>query len=183
MSQQPSITTKIGDKGTTQLFSGETVSKNAPQTNAYGDLDEVVSLLGIARSFSTDPAMQSRLISLQKRLFVVGAELATSLGHLDGLGQRVDETMLKELEQERDTVEASLPAPKGFILPGGTPAAAHLDLARAVTRRCERRVVGMMEAGLMQNPTLIIWLNRLSDYLWLLARAEEGPQTLLKDEA
>lgn len=177
-----SITTRTGDKGKTNLFSGETISKNAPQTNAYGDLDEVVSLLGIARSLSTDAATQATLISLQRRLFIVGAELATSLPHQHLLKARVDEAMLAELDRERDALEAALPPPTGFILPGGTPVAAHLDLARAVTRRCERRVVGMMDEGLLENRTLVVWLNRLSDYLWLLARAEEGAATLMKDE-
>ncbi len=181
MKQASSITTRIGDKGTTQLFSGETVSKNCPQTNAYGDVDEVVSILGVARSMATHTQTLERLVSLQRRLFVVGAELATSLEHVDRLPQRVDAAMLAELDREREELEASLPTPTGFILPGGTPAAAHIDLARAVVRRCERKAVGLMEQGLITNKTLIVWLNRLSDYLWLLARADEDGKTLLKD--
>lgn len=177
-----SITTRTGDKGTTHLFSGETVSKNSPQTNAYGDLDEVVSLLGIARSLTKNKEVIASLISLQRRLFIVGAELATSLEQVHLLRQRVDDAMLAALDQERDALEESLPPAKGFILPGGTPAAAHIDLARAVARRCERRAVGLMDQGLLANKTLIVWLNRLSDYLWLLARAEEGDATLMKDD-
>ncbi len=175
-----SITTRTGDRGTTHLFSGETISKASPQTDAYGDLDEVVSLLGVARSMTTQADMAATLIGVQREMFIVGAELATSAEHLDLLPRRVDAAMLASLDAARDALEARLPAPKGFILPGGTPAAAHIDLARAVTRRCERKVVAMMEQGLLTNTTLVVWLNRLSDYLWLLARAEEGTSTLLK---
>ena len=181
MNLKNSITTRTGDQGTTQLFSGETVSKNDLRTDAYGDLDEVVSLLGVARSLTRDPARAERLLQLQRRLFVVGSELATSLEYSELLGKRVDDTMLAELDREREALEARLPVPQGFILPGGTPAAAHLDLARAVARRCERKTVGLLEAGLLENTTLIVWLNRLSDYLWLLARDEEGGATVLKD--
>jgi len=182
MHKANSITTRTGDQGTTHLFSGETVSKNSPQTNAYGDLDEVVSILGVARSLTANPETAERLIALQRNLFVVGAELATSLEHVHLLKERVDHEMLAALDGERDALEAALPPPKGFILPGGTPAAAQIDLARAVARRCERKAVGLMEHGLLENKTLIVWLNRLSDYLWLLARAEEGDATLMKDD-
>lgn len=181
MNSKLSITTKTGDKGTTHLFSGETISKDSPRTHAYGDLDELVSVLGLARALSTDVSLKETLIALQRRLFVAGAELATAPDHLDQLKQRVDETMLRELEQERDALEDSLPPMKGFILPGGTPVAAHLDLARAVARRCERRVVGLMDAGQVHNTHLLVWLNRLSDHLWLLARHAEGDATLMKD--
>ncbi len=181
MHSRPSITTRIGDKGTTQLFSGETVSKNAPQTHAYGDLDEVVSLLGIARSLTPHATTAERLIWLQRELFVLGAELATSTGAKELLGRQVDDAMLATLDQEREALEATITMPTGFVLPGGTPAAAQLDLARAVTRRCERRTVGLVEVGLLENPLVVVWLNRCSDYLWLLARAEEGDATLLKN--
>lgn len=181
MNSKLSITTRTGDQGTTHLFSGETVSKNSLRTEAYGDLDELVSILGVARSLSTDSDLQATLIRWQRRLFVVGTELATSPDHLDKVPQRVDDGMLQELERERDELEEALPPIKGFILPGGTPVAAQLDLARAVSRRCERKVVGLFEAGLIDNTILLIWLNRLSDYLWLLARHAEGHATLMKD--
>jgi cob(I)alamin adenosyltransferase len=71
--------------------------------------------------------------------------------------------------------------PKGFIIPGGTPVAAHIDVARAVARRCERRVVALAEEGEIDNPALIVWMNRLSDYLWLLARREEGERVVEKN--
>lgn len=181
MQKTPSITTRIGDKGTTQLFSGETVSKNSPQTNAYGDLDELVSVMGIARSLAQRPETIDRLIVLQRQCFIVGAELATSVTYTDVLGHRVNADMLNELDRVREDLEAKIEMPKGFVLPGGTPAAAHLDLARTIARRCERKTVGLVEEGLLNNPILVVWLNRLSDYLWLLARFEEGDATLMKD--
>lgn len=176
-----SITTKTGDQGTTHLFSGQVVSKDCPQTNAYGDLDEVVSLLGVARSLTDNEPVREQLVAIQRRLFVVGAELATVKEEADLLAQRVDEAMMAELDRERDELESIVPMPGGFILPGGTPAAAHIDLARAVVRRCERKVVGLREHGWFTNELVIVWLNRLSDYLWLLARLEEGDKTLMKD--
>lgn len=182
MNTKLSITTKVGDQGTTHLFSGETISKHSSRTNTYGDIDELVSVLGIARSLTVDSALQKTLITLQRSLFIVGTELATSAEHLDALPQRVDAAMLEQLDAERETLEHSLPPIKGFILPGGTPVAAHLDLARTVARRCERRAVGLFEEGFLSNSTLLIWLNRLSDYLWLLARHVEGPAVLMKDE-
>lgn len=183
MNSKLSITTKTGDKGTTHLFSGETISKDSPRTHAYGDLDELVSILGVARALSADDTLCQTLITLQRRLFIAGAELATSADHIEKLAQRVDDSMLRELEKERDALEESLPPIKGFILPGGNPVAAHLDLARAVARRCERRAVGLLDADQIDNATLIVWLNRLSDYLWLLARHAEGSTTLMKDPA
>lgn len=177
-----SITTKTGDKGTTHLFSGETISKHAPQTEAYGDLDEVVSALGIARSLTANKEIGARLVALQRGLFVVGAELATSPERVALLKERVDETMLDKIERDCAELEAALPLSKGFVLPGGTTAAAHMDLARAVARRCERKAVALKERGWVTNEALLIWLNRLSDYLWLMARLEEGGATQMKDE-
>jgi cob(I)alamin adenosyltransferase len=175
-----SITTKVGDKGTTFLFSGEEVPKNSPRTSAYGDLDELVSLLGIARAASKRPELREQLVELQRDLFVVGTELATSAAQLHMLKERADVAFLQRLEKKRDAAEAAVRMPAGFILPGGTVAAAHLDLARAVSRRLERSIVGLVQGGEIENKAMLVWVNRLSDYLWLLARIEEGDSTLLK---
>jgi len=178
-----SITTRTGDQGTTELFSGETVSKNCPRTRAYGDIDELVSVLGLARATAQREATVSWVLALQQALFTVGAELATSRGGLDRLRDRVDGTMLDRLETVRESLEQQVPSPEGFILPGGTVAGAHLDHARTIARRCERRAVGLKEDGDIDNVVLVIWLNRLSDTLWLLARFEEGDRTLPKRAA
>ena len=175
-----SITTKVGDRGTTFLFSGEEVPKDSPRTSAYGDLDELVSVLGLARATTKRADVRAAVLALQRELFVAGAELATSSRRVKLLQQRVDAARLADLEARRDALEKRIRMPAGFILPGGTLAAAHLDHARTLARRLERRVVGLTRRKLVRNPDLIVWLNRLSDYLWLLARREEGPAVLLK---
>lgn len=177
-----SITTGIGDKGTTRLFSGDVVSKSSPRPEAYGDIDELVSHLGVARSLCTHADTIERLIYLQRELFKAGAELATPMESLARKASpRIDAERLAELDRLRSDLEAQISMPRGFILPGGTPVAAHIDIARAVARRCERRVVALAEAGEINNPSLLIWMNRLSDYLWLLARREEGELVIEKN--
>jgi len=175
-----SITTKVGDQGMTYLFSGEQVPKNGPRTDAYGDIDELVSVLGVARSQSDRPGIRDTLFWVQVELFVVAAELATDTIHLDLVRERIDEARLGQLERRREALEAEINMPKGFIIPGGTPVAAVIDHARTIARRCERKAVGLARDGLIHNPHLLVWLNRLSDFLWLLARYEEGDATVLK---
>ncbi|MDZ4199720.1 MAG: cob(I)yrinic acid a,c-diamide adenosyltransferase [Kiritimatiellia bacterium] len=176
-----SITTRTGDQGTTMLFSGEQVSKADPRLDALGDLDEVVSLLGVARACGLPEPLRDAVLKLQKDLFVVGAELA-SAGSPDQAadGRWVDSVFLADLEARRDALEAETPHPKDFILPGETPAGAQLDLARAVARRLERRVA-QQSAQSPTPPRVAIWLNRLSDYLWLMARAAETRSRPLRD--
>ncbi len=178
MKRSSSITTRVGDKGTTFLFSGEEVDKNSPRTEAYGDLDELVSALGIARCYARKSAKD--ILKLQRELFIVGSELATSLRHVRLLAERVDASMLADFEKRREALEARIKMPKGFILPGGNVAGAYLDMARSISRRLERKVIGLVKLRLIRNKHLLIWLNRLSDYLWLLARWEEGRATVLK---
>jgi cob(I)alamin adenosyltransferase len=173
-----SITTRVGDKGTTLLFSGERVAKDSPRTEAYGDLDELVSVLGVARCHARRSAKD--ILKLQRELFVVGSELATSQKFVKLLAERVDAGMLADFEKRRETLEAQIKMPDGFIIPGGSLAGAHLDHARTIARRLERKVVGLQRRRLVKNKHLRVWLNRLSDYLWLLARHEEGKATVLK---
>lgn len=183
MSKPQSITTKVGDRGTTFLFSGEEVPKDSPRTEAYGDLDELVSVLGVARCHVTQDAVREALLALQRDLFTAGAELATAIDHLDLLRHRIDEAALRIFEARRDALEARIAMPDGFIIPGGSGsvAAAHIDHARTIARRVERKAVTLSRAGLIRNPHLLVWLNRLSDYLWLLARCEEGRSLSLKE--
>jgi len=177
-----SITTKTGDDGTTRLFSGEEVQKDSPRTTAFGDVDELGSLLGVARAHAQHPGISSALVEIQRSLFTVAAELATTEEHVNKLAQRVDDGMLRELDQCREAVEEEIQMPDGFVIPGGTIGAAHIDHARTVARRCERQIVGLIRDGHIQNMNVLILFNRLSDYLWLLARREEGDAVLPKDE-
>lgn len=178
-----SITTKVGDKGTTFLFSGEEVPKDSPRTMAYGDLDELVSVLGVARCHVEHEEIKHDILTIQRDLFVAGAELATALDHVGLLKQRIGEGELRHFEARRDALESRIKMPDGFIIPGGSGSlgAAHLDHARTVARRVERRAVTLQRAGLIDNRNLLIWLNRLSDYLWLLARLEEGESLSLRE--
>lgn len=180
-SMKNSITTKNGDAGHTALYSGEQVSKASARTEACGDIDELSSVLGIARVTSQNPVLVQDIHTLQLALFTVGAELATTAEFLSVLSRRIDEQAVKDLEAKMAELEASIQMPGGFIVPGGSPAAAHLDHARTVARRCERRAVQLRDQGEIDNPPVLVWLNRLSDYLWLLARREEGDEVLLKD--
>lgn len=163
------------------MFSGEIVSKDSPRTDAYGDVDELGSILGIARAHTALPEVAEHILAVQRDLFVVCAELATSTDAIASLQHRIDQKHLAALDKRREQTEASVTMPSGFVVPGESVTAAHLDHARAVARRCERKVVGLQRDGQVNNPTLVIWLNRLSDFLWLLARLEEGDAVRLKD--
>ncbi len=176
-----SITTKQGDQGLTRLFSGEQISKSSPRPVTYGDLDELISQLSIARLYCRHSQIKDEIVDLQRQLFVVGSEIATNSASLDKLPQRVDQAFLDVLDARRTTWEDMLTLPNGFIIPGGTLAAAHLHVARTIARRCERRVVALHEQCLIDNPVILIWFNRLSDYLYLLALKEENELTLVKE--
>jgi cob(I)alamin adenosyltransferase len=181
MTDKFSITTRTGDQGSTRLFSGEEVPKDSLRTDAYGDADELCSVLGLARATGRDEDVRAAVEQIQRELFIINAELATTPGRLAGLKDRVDDAMLKELDRRREALEAKVKMPAGFVIPGGTVAGAHLDHARTIARRCERKVTGLRRSGDVTNPIVLVWLNRLSDYLWLLARREEGDAMLPKD--
>lgn len=177
-----SITTKTGDRGLTRLFSGEKVLKNSPRLEAYGDLDELVSLLSVARHHLQNENLKDDILFLQRNLFNVASELATTNERLSRLKQRVDAPMLQELEKKRVALENQVEIPKGFVIPGGNSlSASYLDLARCVARRCERKIVGLLEQKEITNETVLVWFNRLSDYLYLMARLEEKVPLLVRE--
>ena len=173
MKKVRSITTGAGDAGKTKLFSGEEVSKNSLRTDAYGTIDELGSILGVARAHAGRKDVQEALLYVQRSLFVVATELATTNKALKQLRRLVDKRMVREMEGRRLVLEQKVELPDGFIIPGAALSATHIDYARAVARRCERKVVGLYEQGHLSNALLLVWMNRLSDYLWLLARIEE----------
>lgn len=176
-----SIVTKGGDSGETGLLYGGRVPKDDLHTEAYGSLDEAISALGLARSLETDAERAERLLALQRELFVVGAELATGHGHRDDLQKHfavVTRDMVEALHDEVRKLEAAVPLPAGFVVPGGTTLAAALDVARTLVRRAERRTVALQRAGELENPEVLRYLNRCSDLLFMLARqAEQGAIT------
>lgn len=170
------IYTKSGDKGETGLLYGGRVPKDHPRTRAYGTTDEVVSVLGMARA-ELEGELHEAVLAVQRELFAVGAQLATDPGKWDRLEvgvSRVDDRMIEDLEARIDALVEAHPLPQEFIVPGGNRAAAALDLARSVARRAERAVVSLQRNGDLPDETVLRYLNRLSDYLYVLARVVEG---------
>lgn len=158
------IYTKTGDRGQTGLLGGQRVSKNDPCIEAIGEVDELNALLGVLITQTTTPASTALLQRIQKNLFTIGATLAD----VRTTQKRAPLTQeVLAMEQYIDELDSHLPELKNFILPGGTPFAAHTHLARAVCRRAERRVVGLPGID-----DVVIYLNRLSDLLFVLARAD-----------
>lgn len=164
------IYTKTGDTGETGLFGGPRVSKDAPRIEAYGTVDELNSTLGLARAEGLPPAMETLLSGIQSELFDLGAELATP--DPAAMGTRsITAARVAVLEEAIDHYEAGLQPLKGFILPAGSRAACLLHVARTVCRRAERRLVTLAAHEPNVSPDLVVYLNRLSDLLFVLARA------------
>lgn len=169
---QMKIYTKTGDDGQTGLFGGERVRKNDARVDAYGNVDETNACLGVARAAQLSPALDSMLERIQSQLFVLGAELATPAERRDRLGMPLlGAAEVQELERDIDRLEADLPALKTFVLPAGSPGASALHLARTVCRRAERGVVAIYEVAQLR-PEVVVYINRLSDLLFVMARHE-----------
>jgi cob(I)alamin adenosyltransferase len=167
MSQK--IYTKTGDKGTTSLIGGTKVNKSHIRIESYGTVDELNSWIGVVNDHIEDPSTQQTLKEIQDRLFTIGSSLAsdkkTKLKIPD-----LHETDVEFLEKEIDRMNESLPEMKAFILPGGAPAVSYAHVARCVCRRAERICVAMQAEELEIEPLVIKYLNRLSDYLFVVAR-------------
>jgi cob(I)alamin adenosyltransferase len=165
------IYTKSGDDGETGLFAGPRVSKDDARIEAYGTVDELNSVLGMIRSESLGDDLDQLLLKVQKKLFIVGAELATPEPQSVGLSVIRDQDVA-ELEHEIDRFDGQLPPLTAFIIPGGTQAASVMHLARATCRRAERRVVTLMATETKHDvsPIVVRYLNRLSDLLFVLSR-------------
>jgi cob(I)alamin adenosyltransferase len=164
-----SIVTKTGDKGTTGLFGGKRVPKHNARIEAYGTVDELNAVLGmVIVDTELPPSAKEKLIALQHLLFRLGADLATPMETKEKV-KRMDIEHITQLETWVNDIESSLPPQTSFILPGGSAPSAHLHLARTVCRRAERKVV---QLGSIEdiNTHALVFLNRLSDYLFVLAR-------------
>jgi cob(I)alamin adenosyltransferase len=165
------IYTKTGDGGETGLFRGPRVPKNDPRVEAYGNIDELNAVLGIALPELRDPQILDLVPRLQHELFEVGADLATPPQEKEDPTLRVSAGMVTRLEQAIDHFENKLPQLTEFILPGGSPGAAWLHYARTVCRRAERSIVELNQQQQI-NSELLRYVNRLSDLLFVLARTE-----------
>jgi cob(I)alamin adenosyltransferase len=165
------IYTKTGDTGETSLFDNSRVLKSDARVDAYGEVDELNACLGVARAAGVDADIAEALEQIQKDLFALGARLADPSTRIAGRVTKaaVAQADIERLEQLIDRLETEVPALRRFILPGGSPAGAALHLARTVCRRAERRVVALGTG--QDEPVLVIYLNRLSDLLFVMARA------------
>ena len=168
------IYTKTGDSGETGLFGGQRVPKDHLRIEACGAVDELNCAIGLAMVHLSELDLRELLRKLQNQLFSVGADLATPGSADETRGSatvhRVGPEWAAQMEPHIDMLEGEVPPLRQFILPGGTPAGAHLHLARAICRRAERRVVSLSHEEEL-NPEIIRYLNRLSDFLFTLARA------------
>jgi cob(I)alamin adenosyltransferase len=165
------IYTKTGDSGETALLGGQRVSKSAPRVAAYGEVDELNAWLGFVRSTTADEALSPMIDRIQRDLFAIGARLADPAGTVAAKVAKAVVTGddVARLEHWIDSLEADLPPLRRFILAGGSPSAASLHVARTVCRRAERSVVAL-GAGAVE-PDVLVYLNRLSDLLFVMARA------------
>ncbi len=170
------IYTRKGDDGSTSLWYGGRVPKHHGRTDAYGSLDEACSQLGVARALCREAGegeLAADILRLQDDLFVAGAELATAPEAAerleDGISRTTDE-MVAWVEGRIDLYMGQVELPPKFVIPGGTPLSAHLDVARTVIRRAERRLTALAEAGELAGETVIRLVNRASDLAYAMAR-------------
>ena len=163
------IYTKTGDTGETGLYGGTRVPKDTVRVEACGTVDELNACIGLVRSQIQDEELDEILHRIQNELFDIGADLATLDTHPKAASLRIPPTLTTALEKEIDRFEDQLPPLKNFILPGGSTGGAAIHLARTVARRAERCVVSLAK-GETVNPAVLIYLNRLSDLLFVLAR-------------
>lgn len=180
------IYTRTGDDGTTGLVGGTRVKKYDIRLEAYGTIDELNSYIGLIRSLQSNPSADRILEKIQHKLFIIGANLATE-ETMDSVKKQFpcNPPDIALLEQAMDEMTAKLPELRNFILPGGTQATAVCHVARTVCRRAERRIVELAEKSEV-DPNLIRFVNRLSDYLFVLSRMiskdQEAPEILWNPE-
>ena len=175
-----------GDDGTTGLLGEGRVPKHHPQPEAFGDVDEASSVIGVARAATGDAAVADALLQSQRDLYAVMAELAAT-GDSQAQFRSIDEARVQWAGEEADRFGAKVVMPREFVCPGDSPAGAALDVARSVVRRSERRVSKLLDDGTVSNRALLAYLNRLSSLLFVLARYEDARSgdsgvTLAKDD-
>jgi cob(I)alamin adenosyltransferase len=175
------IYTKTGDQGMTSLFGGKRVSKADLRIDSYGTIDELNSWIGVLRDQEVNSKRKETLLAIQDRLFTIGSTLATEPGNMKVKIPRLEEEDIIILEKEIDGMETSLPPMRSFVLPGGHSSVSFAHVTRTVCRRAERLVIALQQTDTVDQ-IVIKYLNRLSDYLFVLSRsmthelkAEESP--------
>ena len=178
------IYTKKGDKGETRLLYGDAVSKDSIAPEAYGSVDELVAALGLVRYEQKLPLeAKEQILQIQRQLFVVGAELATSKDNRAKLKPNetlVTDSMVETLEKEIDNLTEKNGVPDYFVVPGENSISSKFDWCRVVSRRAERKCVAWKKLNEVEDTKVIVYLNRLSDLLWMLARDHEKEWTSSK---
>ena len=162
------IYTKFGDGGFTSLFGGKKVNKHDFRVEAYGNIDELNSYIGLVRDLYDDDNIKKELIEIQKKLFIIGAELSTP--KKEKLTNRIKENDILFLEKKIDSMTISLPKITYFILPGGSILTSHCHIARSICRRAERKISFLKKKKLLVNNLDLKFINRLSDYIFTLSR-------------
>ena len=169
------VATRTGDGGETSLFGKDRVRKTDPRIEALGDLDETQAVIGLARSLAPRSSLGRVLLELQRGLYLVMAEVATPREDLARLKERLNSAAVARLDDVLEALKKTTPIEGRFVIPGENRISASLDHARTVARRAERRVVQCVDEGYVSGGDLGPWLNRLSDVLFVLARASERP--------
>ncbi len=165
---------KKGDKGFTSLMGGQRVPKSGPRPEAYGTLDEASSALGLARASARKAETREIILSIQKDLLLLGAELATPPEDASKYGYQLTLHHVERLEGWIDKLQREVALKNEFICPGETVSGAAIDLGRTIVRRAERKAVGLLQQKIISNPEVLRFLNRLADLLFVLARYEES---------
>ncbi len=167
------VYTKTGDKGQTSLVGGQRVSKCCQRLESYGTVDELNAHVGLLITYLDDYADKKFLLNIQSKLFIVGGYLATdNTTTAVREGNTITADMVCEIETEIDRLQAMVPLQKMFILPGGSKRASYSHVCRTVCRRCEREILRLVESGVTVDENLLAYMNRLSDYFFVLARKQ-----------
>jgi cob(I)alamin adenosyltransferase len=176
------VTTGSGDTGYTSLLGDQRVPKYDPRPDTYGTVDEATSALGMARALTNDADARQHILTMQRQLYVLMAELATPPEHQAAVGMRITAEDVQALEHVEDDLKRAVNIPTKFVIPGDSLDGAALDLARTIVRRAERMCAKLLHEGTIQNGEVVRYLNRLSDVVFILARyleAKQGGSTLV----
>jgi cob(I)alamin adenosyltransferase len=172
------LTTGTGDAGYTGLLGEQRVPKYDPRPDTFGTVDEATSALGLARAATKDQHVKEMILALQQDLYLLMAELAAPPENYDKLGYRVTAEHIHRLERQEEALKRELEIPNKFVIPGDTLEGAALDLARTIIRRAERMAAKLLHDGVITNKEVVVYLNRLSDLVFLLARYVEVQSSL-----
>ena len=172
------VTTGTGDTGYTGLIGEQRVPKYDPRPDTFGTVDEATSALGLARAATNDQNVKDMILGIQQDLYLLMAELATPPENYEKMGYRVTAEHVHRLKQQEEALKREVEIPNKFVIPGDTLDGAALDLARTIIRRAERMAVKLLHDGVIANKEVVVYLNRLSDLVFIIARYVEVKSSL-----